>query len=224
MIPRAPSSTLVSAAVQYLLTKSLQKQSLRVLDLGTGSGCLLISTILKIQQQYHLQTSSPTSSISTLQSPRIEGVGIDIDPDCLKIASNNAIFHHVDHITTFIESSFSTFHTHSKLNESSFDVLLCNPPYLPPVHESITTLQFHDPVLSIYVQDPKQHYIEVIQTLQKRPELMKVGSKIIFEIGNRGWQSIVESIKIQLGSHGVIDDVLRDSWGGHRAIIITWKS
>ena len=106
MRPRQASKTLVEAAFalvvhwskihqqqfqtppQEKLAKSPPPLPIRILDLGTGSGCLLLSLVNKIWNWASQNVENPTSSCS----PRALafGVGIDVDVEALKVAAKNA--------------------------------------------------------------------------------------------------------------------------------------
>ena len=96
--PRPESETLVRAAVDLCPG--------RVLDLGTGSGCLLLSVLRKC--------------------PSAKGVGVDISPQALEIARLNAKRLSLDGRAEFALSDWS------KSASGVFDVILANPPYISP--------------------------------------------------------------------------------------------
>jgi len=99
--PRPASETLIEAALQYV---GDTKKGFSVLDLGTGSGCLLI-TMLK-------------------ECPLAAGIGVDISEAALKVARRNGIKHSVENRSKFALSPWG-----KNLHES-FDLILCNPPYI----------------------------------------------------------------------------------------------
>jgi release factor glutamine methyltransferase len=102
LIPRPDSETLIEETRR---TYPDQKAALSILDLGTGSGCLLAAAL----REY----------------PNAHGVGVDQSADALAWARTNVAAHRLEDRTTLIESGW--------LEEASpgFDVLLCNPPYIP---------------------------------------------------------------------------------------------
>ena len=94
--PRPESELLVDAAVDC--------SPHTVLDLGTGSGCLLVSILLLC--------------------PTAIGTGVDISEGALSVAARNAKKHGVECRTRFLRSNwFSEI-------EGRFDAIVCNPPYL----------------------------------------------------------------------------------------------
>jgi release factor glutamine methyltransferase len=99
--PRPASETLIEVALDHVRGRS---EPVSVLDLGTGSGCLLIAVL------------------SELSGAR--GVGADISEAALMIARRNAKKNSVDDRTTFVLSSWG------RDVLGSFDLILGNPPYI----------------------------------------------------------------------------------------------
>ncbi len=99
--PRPDSETLIEAVLEYFPD---HLANLRFLDIGTGSGCLLLAAL----QEF----------------PNSTGVGVDISADALKIAKYNAVALGMTARTTFLEGSWTT------PVAGVFDVILSNPPYI----------------------------------------------------------------------------------------------
>lgn len=99
--PRADSETLVSAVLAAIPDRNV---ALRIVDFGTGSGCLLLSLLREL--------------------PSATGVGIDVSPPALAVARENA--------DRFALSSRCLFRLGSwgKGIEGTFDILISNPPYI----------------------------------------------------------------------------------------------
>jgi release factor glutamine methyltransferase len=105
--PRPDSETLIDAAVKWASGNAVKDRSLRLLDLGTGSGCLLLALLSEL--------------------PKAHGVGIDINPDALATARRNAVSLGLGDRAVFAEHSF----TDDLGAFGGFDVILSNPPYIP---------------------------------------------------------------------------------------------
>lgn len=101
LIPRPETETLVLAALDELRTRP----SARVLELGTGSGCIAVS----------IGKQCPDATI----------VAIDVSPDALEIAKANARRHGVEARIDFRQGDWF-----SPLGEESFDLIVSNPPYV----------------------------------------------------------------------------------------------
>ena len=105
--PRPDSETLIYAAVRWASRNAVKDRPLRLLDLGTGSGCLLLALLSEL--------------------PNAHGVGIDINPDALTTAGRNAANLGPDDSAAFARHSF--IDVLGGLGD--FDVILSNPPYIP---------------------------------------------------------------------------------------------
>jgi release factor glutamine methyltransferase len=101
LIPRPESETLVEAALREF---PVREAPLRVLDLGTGSGCLLIA-FLK-------------------ERPQATGIGVDISTEALSWATKNVQAHGLSDRAKLIRGYWT------EGIEGRFDVILCNPPYI----------------------------------------------------------------------------------------------
>ncbi|MBO7483795.1 MAG: peptide chain release factor N(5)-glutamine methyltransferase [Alphaproteobacteria bacterium] len=100
--PRPDSETLIQSVLEKFPDKN---QSLRILDLGTGSGCLLISLLMEY--------------------PKATGIGVDISEKALKIAKKNTLKNDVK--AEFILADM----TKLPQNLGTFDIIISNPPYIP---------------------------------------------------------------------------------------------
>lgn len=99
--PRPDSETLVEAALHHCLDMDAP---VSVLDLGTGSGCLLLSLLS--------------------ERPKAMGVGVDISSEALGIATRNA-----DRLGLTARARFLRGDWGAAI-DGSFDIIVCNPPYI----------------------------------------------------------------------------------------------
>ncbi|MEJ0025620.1 MAG: peptide chain release factor N(5)-glutamine methyltransferase [Rhizomicrobium sp.] len=102
LIPRPDTETLIEELIRLYPDRSAP---LSILDLGTGSGCLLVAALTEY--------------------PAAHGVGIDASPEALAWARRNVAAHGLEARASLIETAWP--------EEASpgFDVLLSNPPYIP---------------------------------------------------------------------------------------------
>ena len=101
--PRPDSETLVAAALKAGRLMS----SPRLLDLGTGSGCLLLACLSEL--------------------PDVTGLGLDISSGAVDIAAQNAT-----HLALAERADFATASFADDLDAyGMFDLVICNPPYIP---------------------------------------------------------------------------------------------
>jgi release factor glutamine methyltransferase len=102
LIPRPDSETLVEAAVAEFANRAPPD---RVLDLGTGTGCLLLATLAEF--------------------PHAFGIGIDLSAEAVALAARNAAALDMTDRTAFLCSDWAG------AVGGRFDLILCNPPYIP---------------------------------------------------------------------------------------------
>ena len=183
LIPRNETEELV-----HLIIKENPHTGLKILDIGTGTGCIPISLDLEMKSA--------------------EVYGIDISEQALTVAQKNG---------EALKSKV-TFQKCDILNEMpnvpKLDILVSNPPYVPEADKSEmhrNVLDF-EPGLALFVpnQDPLLFY-RVIG--EKGKQLLKPGGKLFFEIHER-FGSEMEELLIDLGYKEV--KVVKDLNGKER--------
>lgn len=102
LIPRPETESLVDAALSFCRTISAP---LRVLDIGTGSGCIAISLAHELSDAVFVAT--------------------DISADAITVAERNATHHHVDDRISFREGS-----VYAPVTGERFQCVVSNPPYI----------------------------------------------------------------------------------------------
>ena len=209
MTPRKGSETLVNAAFDHLarrqellsVTMSSPSNNIKVLDLGTGSGCLLLALLHKIWNASGRQTHHPLFGV------RAMGVGVDVSVECLAIAAVNAeacvrlTNEEVPSMSSgdqglegvvLCEGTFRDFCGHvssscrsvnrvgsknasdAALSAGPFDVILCNPPYLDENTAALdTSARASDPRLAMFAG---QRGMAAYRDLANNPCLPLVGS------------------------------------------------
>jgi release factor glutamine methyltransferase len=108
LCPRPETETLVEAAIELLTTRGrIQDQALDILDLGTGSGCLLLALLM--------------------ECPMATGLGIDVSSSALEIARLNS-----SSLGLASRANWLCGHWGACL-AGGFDVIVSNPPYIATV-------------------------------------------------------------------------------------------
>ena len=151
--PRPDSETLIEAALDLLR----DIPSPRLLDIGTGTGCLLIALL-------HERDDA-------------QGVGVDLSADALKVAESNAVRLGVASRARFVEGAWS-----AGLQER-FDLVISNPPYIE--RDVIETLdpevRLHDPVLAL---DGGADGLDAYRALaEELPSVLVPGGAVVLELG-----------------------------------------
>lgn len=165
LIPRPDSELLVESIINYF-EKKLKQQPKNILDVGTGSGCLLISLL-----KYF---------------PQANGVGVDISKQACQTAQENAEKLGVSSRTSFSNSSW--FDAFSDL--SYFDVILSNPPYINPNDkDSLQEDLLFEPQSALYAPNRGLSSYDIIATTLKNKDYF---GPIFLEIGHRQEEEIIE--------------------------------
>ena len=99
LIPRPDTEILIEQSL-----KQYKNNNISVLDIGTGSGCILIS-LLKEKKKWF-------------------GTGIDLSKEAIKLAKINAKIQHVENRITFVHSDIDKFFV------NKYDLIISNPPYI----------------------------------------------------------------------------------------------
>ena len=150
LIPRQDTETLVEEALKVI------KPGMKVMDMCTGSGCVLIS-ILK-------------------NAHDVEGIGYDISKQAINVAKENAKFNEVPAV-------FERSDLFEDVVENDFDVIVSNPPYIPT--DLVATLmpevsQFEPREALDGKGDGLYFYSKILEQCKN---YMKQDGYILFEIG-----------------------------------------
>src|SRR4029079_6072166 len=104
LVPRPETETVVAAALDFVVRGGLREEKLRILDIGTGSGALLLALLSEL--------------------PNALGFGTDISPAALDHARSNA-----ERLGFAARCSFVACDMAQGL-APSFDLIVSNPPYI----------------------------------------------------------------------------------------------
>ena len=190
LIPRNETEELV-----HLILKENPKSELRVLDLGTGTGCIPITLALE------------------LQNPKV--YALDVSVQALAVARKNAL--QLGAQVQFMEGDLLG----SIPNLALFDVLVSNPPYVPLRDQGemhVNVLNF-EPHLALFVpdEDPLVFYRAIGVWGQ---QLLKQGGKLYLEI----YENLADELVQLLGSQGYEQlRVHQDLNGKNRMLSAIWS-
>jgi len=112
LVPRPETETVVEAALDFVMRGGLRLEKLRILDIGTGSGALLVALLNEL--------------------PNAAGTGTDVSSAALDVARTNAVRCRVDSRCDFVVCDIASG------VEGPFDLIVSNPPYI--AHDEIVTL------------------------------------------------------------------------------------
>ena len=188
LIPR-PDTELV---IEKVLNLTAYKKKLNILEIGVGSGCILIS-ILKERKNFY-------------------GTGIDISKSCLKISKINAIKLNVSSKLKLYKSNVDKF------NLGKYDLIVSNPPYIKKFdfkYLEIDVAKF-EPKLAL---DGGLDGLSVIRkVVNKSSELIKKNGKFVIEIGFDQKNKVISLLK-KKGFY--INSINKDLANNDRCIVCT---
>ena len=182
LIPRPETEELVS----WILNEFKKHDTyLRILDIGTGSGCIAI-TLAK-----HL--------------PNVEVCALDISKEALKVAKENAKLNEVN-VTFFECDILESFSYNLDIFKCGFDIIVSNPPYVRNQEMSkmrANVLQY-EPHTALFVSDDRPlTFYEAISRFAASN--LKVGGSLFFEIN----EYLGTDMTRLLSQHGFIDIELK---------------
>ncbi|HEX2135088.1 MAG TPA: peptide chain release factor N(5)-glutamine methyltransferase, partial [Microvirga sp.] len=155
LVPRPDTETVVATALRR---RPERHAPLRILDLGTGTGCLLVSLL-------H-------------ERPRAAGLGVDRSPSAAATASGNARRNGVAERALFAVSDWA------RAVRGPFDLVVSNPPYIasPVIATLAVDVRGHDPILALDGGPDGLDACRVI--LSEAPRLLAPDGLLVLEIGH----------------------------------------
>ncbi len=188
LIPRPETEHLVEEVLKIIPKNA----SFNVLDIGTGSGCIIISIILERKKSY--------------------GVAIDISKKAIYIAKYNAKMQHIQNRIKFVNSNIDKFST------GKYDLIISNPPYIMNYKISYLDedVRLHEPKVAL--DGGVDGYSEIKNVVRKSVELIKTKGKLVIEIGDKQ----VNFAKEILRTNGFyINKIVKDLSKKNRCIVST---
>ena len=153
LIPR-PETEIIIEEVLKLTRRSTSKS---FLDVGTGSGCIILSIIK--------------------ERPNFNGLALDISKKAINIALSNAKMHHIENKICFNNIDIDKF------NDNKYDFIVSNPPYITKQDLSglDDDVRFYEPYLAL--EAGVDGLREIKKLILKSKHLLKINGRLIFEIG-----------------------------------------
>ncbi|ETZ04455.1 N5-glutamine methyltransferase family protein [Holospora undulata] len=168
-----------------------------VLDLGTGSGCILLSFLEAF--------------------PKAKGLGVDIQSDALKVAHQNAFQLGIGHRVQWICSNWYTNLETNAIKKNSFDLIVSNPPYIPSSQwiKLPPEVRFWDPKVAL---DGGKYGITPYKTIiPGAKQWLTYGGVLALEISSNAWLPFLISLGKQYFSKV---SVFLDDFGRNRYLIL----
>ena len=188
LIPR-PDSELIIEQVLTIYSKDVQ---LQVLDIGTGSGCILLS-ILKERSNFY-------------------GTGIDISKKSINVSKFNAKQLNLTNRVKFFHSSVDNF------NNGKYDIIVSNPPYI----EQLSLKYLEKDVVNfepkLALSGGFDGFSKIRKVINKASILIKKNGKFILEIGFNQKNKVIKILKEE-GFY--VNKAIKDYGNNDRCIIST---
>ena len=188
LIPR-PDSELIIEQVLKIYSKDAQ---LQVLDIGTGSGCILLS-ILKERSNFY-------------------GTGIDISKKSINVSKFNAKQLNLTNRVKFFHSSVDNF------NNGKYDIIVSNPPYI----EQLSLKYLEKDVVNfepkLALSGGIDGFSKIRKVINKASILIKKNGKFILEIGFNQKNKVIKILKEE-GFY--VNKAIKDYGNNDRCIIST---
>ena len=188
LIPRPDSELIVENALK--LTK--QRNKFNILDIGVGSGCILLS-ILKERGNFF-------------------GTGIDISEKCLNISKKNAINLKISSRVKFYKSDVDKF------NLGKYDLIVSNPPYINRCKLKYLEREVAEFEPRLALDGGLDGLSEIRKVIKKASELIKKNGKFILEIGFDQKNKVINLLK-KKGFY--INSINKDLAKNDRCIVCT---
>ena len=188
LIPR-PDTELI---VEQILKIYKNKKSLRILEIGVGSGCILLSVLR--------------------EKKGFTGVGIDISKKCLKVCKNNINKLKLNNKINLYKSDIDNF------NYGKYDLIISNPPYIKKTdlkYLERDVIKF-EPKLAL--DGGLDGLSEIRKVINKSSELIKKNGKLVLEVAFDQKLKVKNLLK-EKGFY--INKVLKDLSNNDRCIIST---
>ena len=188
LIPR-PDSELIIEQVLKIYSKDDQ---LQILDIGTGSGCILLS-ILKERSNFY-------------------GTGIDISKKSINVSKFNAKQLNLTNRVKFFHSSVDNF------NNGKYDIIVSNPPYI----EQLSLKYLEKDVVNfepkLALSGGFDGFSKIRKVINKASILIKKNGKFILEIGFNQKNKVIKILKDE-GFY--VNKAIKDYGNNDRCIIST---
>tara|TARA_Y200000002_G_scaffold377072_1_gene382029 strand:- start:389 stop:1228 length:840 start_codon:yes stop_codon:yes gene_type:complete len=189
LIPRPETELLVSKLIEIFKNKKIS-----ILDIGTGSGCIIISLLNNLEQS--------------------KGLGIDISKKALIIAKKNSLKFKSNNRVKFLNKSFQN------IFNKKFDLIVSNPPYIKKkdLKNLSDDIKKYEPRIAL---DGGNDGLDLIKKIiYKSKEILKLNGMLALEIGN---EQIKRVSKTLIDNNFRIKHVIKDYKNNIRCILANYK-
>ena len=189
LIPRPETELLVEK-----ILKIYNEKKISILDVGTGSGCILISLLLNLKYSV--------------------GLGVDISKEAIFIAQKNKIKHGLSTRLKFSTRSFENIFS------KKFDLIVSNPPYIErnKIKNLSNDIKKYEPRMAL---DGGNDGLDLIKkVIYKAKVILKTNGTLALEIGNEQDRQVS---KILIENNFKVKHVIKDYKDNTRCVIAKFK-
>ena len=188
LIPR-PDTELI---IEQILKITKYKKNMNILDIGVGSGCILLS-ILNERKKFY-------------------GTGIDISKNCINISKINAKNLKLNTRTKFYKTDVDKFYF------GKYDLIVSNPPYINKHNLKYLDIDVANFEPKIALDGGLDGLSEIRKVIKKTSELIKKNGKFILEIGFDQKSKVIKLLK---NKGFYINSTIKDFANNDRCIVST---
>ena len=185
LIPRPETELLVDKILKLYRDKKIS-----ILDIGTGSGCIIISLLSSLKNS--------------------KGIGIDISKNAILIAEKNALKYKLSKRVKFINKSFNNIFS------KKFDLIVSNPPYIDSkdMKNLSDDIKRYEPRIAL---DGGNDGLDLIKkVIYKSKSILKIKGMLALEIGN---EQIKKVSKILIDNNFKIEHIIKDYKANVRCVL-----
>ena len=167
LIPRPETEVLIDLILSQINNKN---NYFNILDIGTGSGCILVSLLKELT--------------------KAKGVGVDKSSKAIAVAKKNSTSQHVDS-----RSSFKNINLENIKFDKKFDLIVSNPPYLPDVSLKNLNLDIKLYEPKIALQGGVQGVDFLYKIIVLASKILKINGLLALEIGDNQFHILAKYLK-----------------------------
>ena len=164
LIPRPETELMVESVLKIYKSKKF-----KILDIGTGSGCILLSILAECK--------------------KASGTGLDISKNALKVAKKNAKLLDLSLRSKFVNKSISDYFP------GKFDLIVSNPPYIksPEMFKLPPDVKNFEPNIALNGGNDGLDVIKKV--IYKSRSILKLNGILAIEIGNKQYKKVSQILK-----------------------------